>query len=108
MLPALQPDAGHPTAALAHRRSESSGKIFAGSHWNAPRKAHRHEDLTAPQAVQTEPGFVVLGEAFGVENSSVSRACQTFQRRPVKAGPHTVRGQKSTQALADWNVFVLV
>src|SRR5437870_637957 len=70
MLPALQPDAGHPTAALAHRRPESSGKIFAGGHWNAPRKAHRHEDLTAAQSVETEPGFVVLGEAFGVENPS--------------------------------------
>ena len=67
-----------------------------------------YEDLTITEIVQAESGFVILGEAFGVEYAPVARGCQTFQRRPVEAGTHAIGRQEAAQALADRNILMLI
>ena len=99
-LPALQGDARHPPAALPHRRAEIPREVLARGHRAGRTAPHRQEHLAAAQLVQGEPGFIVLGEAFGVEHAAAARGRQAVHGVAPEARPHAGGRQESAQALA--------
>src|ERR1035438_7076439 len=90
-------------AARKRRGEESRGGNRAGGPG-----ADRKENLAVTERVEEVAGFVVLGEAVGVEGMAATGGGQAFQGGPVETRAHAVGRQEPPQELADGDVLMLV